>query len=79
MTRTRSDEPEQPKKLATYTLKLDDAQMNKLRGILQERGWTPFEVAYSRFAFRADHVKVDRKSTRLNSSHVSESRMPSSA
>ncbi|MFM8336172.1 MAG: ribonuclease HIII [Opitutaceae bacterium] len=59
MTRTRSDEPEQPRKLATYTLKLDDAQMNKLRGILQERGWTPFEVAYSRFAFRADHVKVN--------------------
>lgn len=59
MTRSRDDEPEQPKKLATYTLKLDDAQMNKLRGILQERGWTPFEVAYSRFAFRADHLKVN--------------------
>jgi len=59
MTRTRSDEPEQPRKLATYTLKLDDAQMNKLRGLLQERGWTPFEVAYSRFAFRADHLKVN--------------------
>ena len=32
--------------------------------------------------FRAevgDSIKVDRKSTRLNSSHVSESRMPSSA
>ena len=27
----------------------------------------------------ADVVKADRKSTRLNSSHVSESRMPSSA
>ena len=27
----------------------------------------------------ADQVQVDRKSTRLNSSHVSESRMPSSA
>ncbi|MFM7752149.1 MAG: ribonuclease HIII [Opitutaceae bacterium] len=59
MTRSRDDEPEQPKKLATYTLKLEDAQMNKLRGILQERGWTPFEVAYSRFAFRADHLKVN--------------------
>ena len=58
MTRNRREEPEEPKKLATYTLKLDDAQMNKLRGLLQERGWTPFEVAYSRFAFRADHLKV---------------------
>ena len=28
---------------------------------------------------RANIVKTDRKSTRLNSSHVSESRMPSSA
>ena len=59
MTRTRSDDSEPPKKLATYTLKLDDTQMNKLRALLQERGWTPFEVAYSRFAFRADHLKVN--------------------
>lgn len=59
MTRNRREEPDEPKKLATYTLKLDDAQMNKLRGLLQERGWTPFEVAYSRFAFRADHLKVN--------------------
>lgn len=59
MTRTRSDAPEEPRKLATYTLKLDDAQMNQLRGILQERGWAPFEVAYARFAFRADHLKVN--------------------
>ena len=28
---------------------------------------------------KGDTVKVDRKSTRLNSSHMSESRMPSSA
>ena len=28
---------------------------------------------------RADNEIIDRKSTRLNSSHVSESRMPSSA
>src|ERR1043166_1284675 len=30
-------------------------------------------------AFLAEHLGRDRKSTRLNSSHVSESRMPSSA
>ena len=34
------------------------------------------EVAYDKAAVQA---YVDRKSTRLNSSHVSESRMPSSA
>jgi ribonuclease HIII len=54
-----NDEPEPPKKLASYTVKLDDAQMDKLRAICAERGWTPFEVAYTRFAFRADHLKVN--------------------
>ena len=29
--------------------------------------------------FAKNYIKIDRKSTRLNSSHVSESRMPSSA
>ena len=33
------------------------------------------EIDYSKFSYR----EKDRKSTRLNSSHVSESRMPSSA
>jgi len=53
-----NDEPEAPKKLASYTAKLNDAQMEKLRGICVERGWTPFEVAYTRFAFKADHLKT---------------------
>ncbi len=50
---------EAPKKLSSYTIKLDDAQMEKLRAALVERGWTPFEVAYTRFAFKADHLKVN--------------------
>ena len=54
-----NDEPEAPKKLASYTAKLDDAQMEKLRAICVERGWTPFEVAYTRFAFKADHLKTN--------------------
>ena len=54
-----TDEPEAPKKLSSYTVKLDDAQMEKLRSILVARGWTPFEVAYTRFAFKADHLKVN--------------------
>lgn len=48
-----------PKKIASYTVKLDDAQMEKLRTILESRGWTPFEVAYTRFAFKAEHLKVN--------------------
>lgn len=52
-------EGEEPKKISSYTVKLDDAQMEKLRAILVARGWTPFEVAYTRFAFKADHLKVN--------------------
>jgi ribonuclease HIII len=54
-----NDEPAAPQKLASYTAKLDDAQMEKLRAICVERGWTPFEVAYTRFAFKADHLKTN--------------------
>ncbi len=55
----KTTEEEKPKKLSSYTVKLDDAQMQKLQGILQERGWTPFEVAYARYAFKADHLKTN--------------------
>ncbi len=54
-----SDEPEAPKKIASYTVKLDEAQLAKLRGILEARGWEPFPVAYTHFAFKADHLKVN--------------------
>jgi ribonuclease HIII len=59
MPKKPNDEPEAPKKLASYTVKLDDAQMEKLRAILESRGWTPFEVGYTRFAFKAEHLKVN--------------------
>lgn len=48
-----------PKKISSYTVKLDDAQMDALRKILEARGWTPFEVGYTRFAFKADHLKCN--------------------
>ena len=59
MVKKSSGEEEAPKKLASYTIKLDDAQMEALRKILTVRGWTPFEVEYTRFAFKADHLKVN--------------------
>lgn len=59
MPKNSADDAEVPKKLASYTVKLDDAQMETLRRILENRGWTPFEVAYTRFAFKADHLKVN--------------------
>ncbi|MDE3083855.1 MAG: ribonuclease HIII [Verrucomicrobiota bacterium] len=55
----RSDSAEEkPKKLSTYSLVLDDAQMEKLRGLLDARGWEPFDVAYARYAFRGPDVNV---------------------
>ena len=47
-----------PKKLATYTIKLPDGQLEKLRAVCEARGWEPFEVAYARFAFRGPDVNV---------------------
>ncbi|HKB92532.1 MAG TPA: ribonuclease HIII [Opitutaceae bacterium] len=51
-------EEEKPKAITTYTAKLDDAQMEKLRTALQKRGWEPFDVAYARFAFKGPKVNV---------------------
>lgn len=59
MPKKTAEDADAPKKLASYTVKLDDAQMGKLQAILEARGWTPFEVAYTRFAFKADHLKVN--------------------
>ena len=33
--------------------------MEKLRAFGEARGWMPFEVAYTRFAFKADHLKIN--------------------
>ncbi len=59
MPKNNAEDADAPKKLASYTVKLDDAQMEKLKAILVAKGWTPFEVAYTRFAFKADHLKVN--------------------
>ncbi|PTY05967.1 ribonuclease HIII [Opitutaceae bacterium EW11] len=58
MAKHPSEEGEKPKKLSTYTIKLDDEQMDKLETILETRGWTPFDVPYSRFAFRGTDCNV---------------------
>jgi len=55
----KSLDEEAPKKLASYTAKLDDAQMEKLRGICIARNFSPFEVAYTRFAFKSDAARVN--------------------
>jgi ribonuclease HIII len=58
MPKRGQDDEEKPKKLSTYTLKLDDAQMEKLRLILSGRGWEAFDVAYARYAFKGRDCNV---------------------
>jgi len=53
-----ADEGDKPKKLSTYTVKLDDVGMAKLEAVCRQRGWMPFEVAYTRFAFKGADVNV---------------------
>ena len=59
MPKSFADESDAPRKAASYTIKLDDAQMGKLQAICAARGWTPFEVAYARFAYKAEHLKFN--------------------
>ena len=47
-----------PKKLTTYTAKLDDGQMRRVQAHCEERGWEGFEVAYARFAYKGSRVNV---------------------
>ena len=49
---------EAPKKPTSYTITLDDAQLDKLRAICEAKAWEPMEVAYARFAFRGPDVNV---------------------
>ncbi len=53
------DAADAPKSLSSYTVKLDEAQLGRLRSLLEARGWTPFDVAYTHFAFKADHLRVN--------------------
>jgi ribonuclease HIII len=59
MPKRNTEDADQPKKIASYTVKLTDEQMAKLGALLEARGWTPFEVGYTRFAYKADHLKVN--------------------
>lgn len=58
MAKKPESDADAPKKLSTYTVKLDDEQMERLRAICDARGWQPFEVAYARFAFKGPDVNV---------------------
>ncbi|MBL9215718.1 MAG: ribonuclease HIII [Opitutaceae bacterium] len=58
MARTPDSDAEAPKKITTYTLKLDDGQMEKLRAACAAKHWEGVEVPYARFAFKGPKVNV---------------------
>lgn len=58
MPRRSDDTEEKPKALTTYTIKLDDAQMEKLRAVCAAKYWEECEAAYARFAFKGPKVNV---------------------
>ncbi|HEU5079017.1 MAG TPA: ribonuclease HIII [Opitutaceae bacterium] len=49
---------EKPKKISTYTIKLNDQQLDKLKTLLEGRGWERFEVPYARYAYRGSDCNV---------------------
>jgi ribonuclease HIII len=49
---------EKPKAITSYTIKLDDAQMDKLRAATLKKHWEQVEVPYARFAFKGPKVNV---------------------
>src|SRR3978361_660241 len=49
---------EESKKITTYTIKLDDGQMEKLRTACMAKNWESAEVPYARFAFKGPKVNV---------------------
>ena len=51
----------------------------KVEGLKRDDGWVDMQVQFLIDKKTADADHVDRKSTRLNSSHAELSRMPSSA
>ena len=59
----------------------DVTRYKKLKEVLLDTGkeYKTLEIASTRFFKNLVIVKLDRKSTRLNSSHLARSRMPSSA
>ena len=58
MPKRSDDAEEKPKAITTYTIKLDDAQMEKLRAAVAAKNWEEVEVPYARFAFKGPKVNV---------------------
>ncbi len=58
MPKRSDDADEKSKAITTYTIKLDDAQMEKLHAACAAKHWETAEVPYARFAFKGPKVNV---------------------
>ncbi len=57
-------DPAAPKTLSSYTAKLTDEQLDKLGAWCAGRGWQPFEVVYTRFAYKGPDCNVTAYTSR---------------
>jgi len=58
MPKPADPDSEEPKKLTTYTIKLDDGQMEKLNAACAAKHWEKTQVEYARFAYKGPKVNV---------------------
>ncbi len=58
MPKKKPADPDAPKKLASYTVKRDDAHSEKLGDWCAARGWEAREVPYARFGYKGPTVNV---------------------
>jgi len=58
MKKSWSQEEETPKKRTHYTVKLTEAQIEKLRAWCSQRGWAAYPVDYAHFGYKGDQVNV---------------------
>ena len=58
MAKKPDPDSDEPKKITSYTIKLDDEQMEKLRAACAAKNWEMAEVPYARFAFKGPKVNV---------------------
>jgi ribonuclease HIII len=56
---TASLNPDAPKKLTSYTIKVTEEQLARLGTLLAKRGWEPSTVAYARFSFRNEAARIN--------------------
>lgn len=58
MAKKKPADPNAPQRLASYTVTLTDAQLDKLRDWCAGRGWEEKAVPYARFGFKGPEVNV---------------------